>query len=74
MEPERPIAPSTLSVKDLPWQILWDLEKCTLCGKCTAVCPVNAIELGALMNPLGVLPLTELLHPSLLVQLRPGDG
>ncbi|MBT8331046.1 MAG: 4Fe-4S binding protein, partial [Deltaproteobacteria bacterium] len=46
MEPERPIAPSTLSVKDLPWQILWDLEKCTLCGKCTAVCPVNAIELG----------------------------
>ena len=46
MEPERPIAPSTLSVKDLPWQILWDLDKCTLCGKCTAVCPVNAIELG----------------------------
>jgi len=46
MEPERPITPSTLSVKDLPWQILWDLEKCTLCGKCTAVCPVNAIELG----------------------------
>ena len=46
MEPERPIAPSTLSVKDLPWQISWDLDKCTLCGKCTAVCPVNAIELG----------------------------
>ena len=46
MESERPIAPSTLSVKDLPWQILWDLDKCTLCGKCTALCPVNAIELG----------------------------
>ena len=46
MEPERPITPSTLSIKDLPWQILWDKEKCTLCGKCTAVCPVNAIELG----------------------------
>jgi glutamate synthase (NADPH/NADH) large chain len=43
---ERPIAPSTLSIKDLPWQILWSKEKCTLCGKCTAVCPVNAIELG----------------------------
>ncbi len=46
MESERPITPSTLSIKDLPWQILWDKEKCTLCGKCTAVCPVNAIELG----------------------------
>jgi glutamate synthase (NADPH/NADH) large chain len=43
---DRPITPSTLSVKDLPWQILWNKEKCTLCGQCTAVCPVNAIELG----------------------------
>ena len=42
----RAITPSTLSVKDLPWQILWDKGKCTLCGQCTAVCPVNAIELG----------------------------
>ena len=39
------IAPSTLSTKDLPWQIAWDMEKCTLCGECTAVCPVGAIEL-----------------------------
>ena len=46
MQPERPISPSSLSVKDLRWQILWDKETCTLCGKCTAVCPVNAIELG----------------------------
>ena len=46
MLPERPIAPSTLSVKDLPWQIDWDRDTCTLCGKCTASCPVNAIELG----------------------------
>jgi len=43
---DRPVTPSTLSVKDLPWQILWDKEKCTLCGNCTAVCPVNSIELG----------------------------
>jgi len=43
---DRPVTPSTLSVKDLPWQILWNKEKCTLCGQCTAVCPVNAIELG----------------------------
>jgi glutamate synthase (NADPH/NADH) large chain len=41
-----PISPSTLSIKDLPWQILWDQNKCTLCGQCTAVCPVHAIELG----------------------------
>ncbi len=46
MLPDRPITPSTLSVKDLPWQIIWDQDKCTLCGKCTAVCPVNAIEFG----------------------------
>jgi glutamate synthase (NADPH) large chain len=41
-----PITPSTLSVKDLPWQIDWNKEKCTLCGQCTAVCPVQAIEIG----------------------------
>ncbi|MCU0597861.1 MAG: glutamate synthase-related protein [Desulfobacterales bacterium] len=40
------IIPSSLSVKDLPWQIVWDKDKCTLCGKCTAICPVHAIELG----------------------------
>jgi glutamate synthase (NADPH/NADH) large chain len=46
MFPDGTITPSTLSVKDLPWQIYWDREKCTLCGRCTAVCPVHAIELG----------------------------
>ena len=46
MPSNRPITPSTLSIKDLPWQIEWSKEKCTLCGSCTAVCPVNAIELG----------------------------
>ncbi|MFO7496229.1 MAG: glutamate synthase-related protein [Desulfobacterales bacterium] len=46
MLPNRSITPSTLSTKDLPWQILWSKDKCTLCGHCTAVCPVQAIELG----------------------------
>jgi glutamate synthase (NADPH/NADH) large chain len=46
MQPNATITPSTLSVKDLPWQILWHKDKCSLCGRCTAVCPVNAIELG----------------------------
>lgn len=40
------ILPSSLSIADLPWQIRWDQDKCTLCGSCTAVCPVNAIEMG----------------------------
>jgi len=40
------ITPSTLSIKDLHWQVLWDKDRCTLCGQCCAVCPVNAIELG----------------------------
>lgn len=40
------IAPSSLSIKDLPWQICWDMDRCTLCGQCTAVCPVKALELG----------------------------
>ncbi len=46
MQPEGPIAPFSLSIKDLPWQIAWDKDKCTLCGRCTSSCPVNAIELG----------------------------
>jgi glutamate synthase (NADPH/NADH) large chain len=46
MEPVGTIHPSTLTGKDLHWHILWDKSKCTLCGKCTCVCPVRAIELG----------------------------
>ncbi len=40
------LSPSSLSLRDLPWQVHWSLEKCTLCGRCTTVCPVHAIELG----------------------------
>ncbi len=40
------IAPSQLNPKDLPWQIRWDRDRCTLCGSCTAVCPVRSLELG----------------------------
>jgi len=46
MEPVGTLHPSALSVRDLLWRVLWDKEKCTLCGKCTAVCPVRAIEIG----------------------------
>jgi glutamate synthase (NADPH/NADH) large chain len=64
MQSERPITPSTLSVKDLPWQILWDIEKCTLCGKCTAVCPVNAIELAVFRKRTVTPPIGFLEKPS----------
>ncbi len=40
------ITPSTLSRKDLPWLVLWDKDRCTLCGRCTSVCPVRTLELG----------------------------
>ena len=46
MPSNRKITPSTLSIRDLPWQINWDKDKCSLCGQCTAVCPVRAIEPG----------------------------
>lgn len=46
MSPDGVVVPSTLSVKDLPWQVYWDKDRCALCGKCVAVCPVRAIELG----------------------------
>jgi glutamate synthase (NADPH/NADH) large chain len=57
MQSERSITPSTLSVKDLLWQIAWNRDTCTVCGKCTAVCPVNAIELGVFRKRLIEPPL-----------------
>ncbi len=38
--------PSILSRTDHPWNVIWDKYRCTLCGRCTAVCPVRALELG----------------------------
>jgi glutamate synthase (NADPH) large chain len=64
MLPDRPITPSTLSVKDLPWQIAWSKEKCTLCGRCTSVCPVNAIELGVFRKRLVNMSLDMDVPPS----------
>ncbi len=40
------IDPDSLSIKDLPWQIVWKEQRCTLCGRCCSVCPMQAIELG----------------------------
>jgi len=45
MSSNRSLEPSSLSLDDLPWQIVYNNDRCTLCGQCTAVCPVKAIEL-----------------------------
>jgi len=33
-----------LSLKEFPYIIQWREDRCTRCGRCTAVCPVKAIE------------------------------
>lgn len=45
MSSNRSLEPSSLSLNDLPWQIDYNNDRCTLCGQCTAVCPVKAIAL-----------------------------
>lgn len=37
--------PSSLTPCDLPWIIKHREDRCTLCGRCTSVCPVQAIYL-----------------------------
>ena len=45
MSSNRSLEPSSLSLNDLPWQVEYNNDRCTLCGQCTAVCPVKAIAL-----------------------------
>ncbi len=33
-----------LAIDDLQWIIEYKHERCTLCGKCVAVCPYKSIE------------------------------
>jgi glutamate synthase (NADPH) large chain len=72
MLPDRPITPSTLSVKDLHWQIDWNKEKCTLCGRCTAICPVQAIELGVFRKRTVTATLDSSQPPANLYQVYHG--
>ena len=41
-----PSTPSSLTPNDLPWIIKHNENRCTLCGRCTSVCPVGAIKLS----------------------------
>ncbi len=40
------VTPSSLTYSDLPWIIEHREDRCTLCGRCTAVCPKSAIYLA----------------------------
>jgi glutamate synthase (NADPH/NADH) large chain len=40
-----PNTPSSLTYHDLPWVINHREDRCTLCGRCTAACPTEAIYL-----------------------------
>ncbi len=40
------VGPGSLSYTDLPWIIQHREDRCTLCGRCTAVCPKEAIYLA----------------------------
>jgi glutamate synthase (NADPH) large chain len=35
-----------IAIDDLPWQIEYNADRCTLCGKCVAACAFKAIEAG----------------------------
>ena len=40
------VTPSSLTFSDHPWIIQHREDRCTLCGRCTAVCPKSAIYLA----------------------------
>lgn len=40
------VSPGSLIPADLPWIVQHREDRCTLCGRCTAVCPTQAIHLA----------------------------
>jgi Fe-S oxidoreductase/nitrate reductase gamma subunit len=51
------------SLAELSWKDLLDLDACTECGRCTAVCPANTV--GKALSPRDIiLDLRDLMHRS----------
>ncbi len=46
--PNLSVSPSSLTYPDLPWIVKHREDRCTLCGRCTTVCPTEAIYLAYL--------------------------
>jgi len=40
-----PVNPSSLTYHDLPWIVQHREDRCTLCGRCTSICPTGTIFL-----------------------------
>lgn len=64
------------SLQEFTWKDLLDLDACTECGRCTAVCPANTV--GKELSPRDIiLQLRDLMHDGLGIAdlgLRNGDG
>lgn len=66
------------SLTDFTWRDLLDLDACTECGRCTAVCPANTV--GKSLSPRDIiLDLRKLMHDSedqllKLAASQNGDG
>lgn len=54
-----PSTPGSLTAGDFPWVVEHREDRCTLCGRCTAVCPVNAIKLTYMRQRMPKLVLTS---------------
>lgn len=61
------------SLNSFTWKDLLDLDACTECGRCTDVCPANAV--GKELSPRDIiLQLRDLLHNELPIETLQGEA